>query len=176
MMRGSPFRSFRRLLADRKGVAAIEFALLALPLFMLIFAIIELSLMFFVNSALDASVQKISRMIRTGEVASSGITQAAFKAKICNDLLLSFSCSANLLVKVDVLSNLSSAASANPINASGNLAVTETYNIGKGSDYVLVQAFLPWDAVVNFFTFSSNKLADGRYLLGSSALFRNEPF
>ena len=176
MMRGSPFRSFRRLLADRNGVAAIEFALLALPLFMLIFAIIELSLMFFVNSALDASVQKISRMIRTGEVASSGITQAAFKAKICNDLLLSFSCSANLLVKVDVLSDLSSAASANPINASGNLAVTETYNIGKGSDYVLVQAFLPWDAVVNFFTFSSNKLADGRYLLGSSALFRNEPF
>jgi Flp pilus assembly protein TadG len=176
MIRARPFALFRRFLTDRKGVAAIEFALLALPLFMLIFAIIEISVMFLVNSAMDASVQKISRMIRTGEIASSRVSQADFKAKICNEMLLSFSCSGNLLVKVDILSNLSSATGANPINASGNLAVTETYNIGKGSDYVLVQAFLPWDAVVNFFTFSSNKLADGRYLLGSSVLFRNEPF
>ncbi|MGO7947075.1 pilus assembly protein, partial [Rhizobium ruizarguesonis] len=36
--------------------------------------------------------------------------------------------------------------------------------------------FLPWTAVVNFFSLSSAKLADGRYLLGSSDLFRNEPF
>ncbi|NKF34118.1 pilus assembly protein, partial [Pseudomonas sp. BGM005] len=68
----------RRLLGDRQGVAAIEFAILALPLFIMLFGIIEVSLMFFVNSALDASVHKISRMIRTGEVASSKITLAGF--------------------------------------------------------------------------------------------------
>lgn len=176
MRRAGPFASLGRLLADRKGVAAIEFALLALPLFILIFTIIEVSLMFFVNSALDASVQKISRMIRTGEAASSKISLTSFKAKICNDMLLSFGCSDNLVVKVDVLSDISTVASTDPIDSSGKLAVTETYNIGKGTDYILVQAFLPWNVVVNYFSLSNAKLSDGRYLLGSSALFRNEPF
>ncbi|MEF0941694.1 TadE/TadG family type IV pilus assembly protein [Rhizobium sp. BR 362] len=176
MRQAKPFALLRRLLADRRGVAAIEFAILALPLFMFIFTIIEVSLMFFVDSALDASVQKISRMIRTGEAASSKITLADFKAQICTDMLLAFECSDNLLVKVDVLSDISSVASTDPIDSSGKLAVTETYDIGKGSDYILVQAFLPWTAVVNFFTLSSAELSDGRYLLGSSVLFRNEPF
>ncbi|ARM16410.1 MULTISPECIES: TadE/TadG family type IV pilus assembly protein [Rhizobium] len=166
----------RRLLGDRQGVAAIEFAILALPLFIMLFGIIEVSLMFFVNSALDASVHKISRMIRTGEVASSKITLAGFKAKICDDMLLSFNCSSDLVVKVNVLSDLSSATSTDPIDNSGNLAVTQTFDVGKGSDYILVQTFLPWDTVVNFLTLSSAQLSDGRYLLGSSALFRNEPF
>ncbi|MFS2178586.1 MULTISPECIES: TadE/TadG family type IV pilus assembly protein [Rhizobium] len=176
MMSGKLFTRPRRLLADRKGAAAIEFAILALPLFMMIFAIIEVSLMFFINSALDASVHKISRMVRTGEVASSKITLADFKTRICNDMLFSFGCSDNLLVKVNVLSDLSSATNANPIDKSGNLVVAETFDIGKGSDYILVQAFLPWRTVANFFSLSSAKLSDGRYLLGSSALFRNEPF
>lgn len=175
MRRGKRVALMHRLLGDRKGVAAIEFAILALPLFIMIFGIIEVSLMFFVNSALDASVHKISRMIRTGEIASSKITLADFKARICNDMLLSFSCSSDLLVKVNVL-DLSSAASGDPIDDSGNLTVTETYDIGKGSDYILVQTFLPWTAAVNFFSLSSAKLSDGRYLLGSSVLFRNEPF
>lgn len=170
------FAPFRRLLGDRKGVAAIEFAILALPLFIMIFGIIEVSLMFFVNSALDASVHKISRMIRTGEVASTKVTLAGFKSRICDDMILAFSCSSGLVVKVSVLSDLSSATSADPIDNSGKLTVTETYDIGKGSDYILVQAFLPWGATVNFFSLSSAKLSDGSYLLGSSALFRNEPF
>lgn len=161
---------------NRDGAAAIEFALLALPLFMLIFAIIEVSLMFFVDASLDASVHKISRMIRTGEAASSKMTLAAFKAKICEDMLLSFECSDNLVVKVDVIADISTTAATKAIDASGNLAVTESFAIGKASDYVLVQAFLPWDAVLNLFTLSSAKLADGRYLLGSATLFRNEPF
>ncbi|MBB4568921.1 TadE/TadG family type IV pilus assembly protein [Rhizobium leucaenae] len=176
MRQAKPFALLRRFLADRRGVAAIEFAILALPLFMFIFAIIEVSLMFFIDSALDASVQRISRTIRTGEAASSKITLADFKSQICDDMLLAFECSGNLLVKVDVLSDISTVASTNPIDSSGKLAVTETYNIGKGSDYILVQAFLPWTAVVNFFTLSSAELSDGRYLLGSSVLFRNEPF
>ncbi|ANL44025.1 Flp pilus assembly Tad-like protein (plasmid) [Rhizobium phaseoli] len=176
MKREKKLAPARRLLGDRQGVAAIEFAILALPLFIMLFGIIEVSLMFFVNSALDASVHKISRMIRTGEVASSKITLAGFKAKICDDMLLSFNCSSDLVVKVNVLSDLSSATSTDPIDNSGNLAVTQTFDVGKGSDYILVQTFLPWDTVVNFLTLSSAQLSDGRYLLGSSALFRNEPF
>ena len=74
------------------------------------------------------------------------------------------------------MSNLSAVTSTNAIDSSGNLAITETYATGKASDYMLVQAFLPWSSVVNYFTLSNAKLADGRYLLGATTLFRNEPF
>ncbi|MFK0166342.1 TadE/TadG family type IV pilus assembly protein [Rhizobium sp. NPDC090279] len=163
------------LITDRKGAAAVEFALLILPLSLIIFAIIEVSVMFFAASSLDASVKKISRMIRTGEAASANMTLTDFKAKICADMLLAFSCSDNLLVKVDVISNLSAVTSTAPIDSTGNLTVTETFATGKASDYMLVQAFLPWSSVVNYFTFSNAKLADGRYLLGATVLLRNEP-
>ena len=93
-----------RLFLERKGAAAVEFAILIFPLAMLIFAIIEVSLMFFVASSLDASVKKISRMIRTGEALANSMTLTDFKAKICADMTLLFSCSDNLLVKVDVKS------------------------------------------------------------------------
>ena len=165
-----------RLFLERKGAAAVEFAILIFPLAMLIFAIIEVSPMFFVASSLDASVKKISRMIRTGEALANSMTLTDFKAKICADMTLLFSCSDNLLVKVDVISNLSAVTSTNAIDSSGNLAITETYATGKASDYMLVQAFLPWSSVVNYFTLSNAKLADGRYLLGATTLFRNEPF
>ncbi|NTF45996.1 TadE/TadG family type IV pilus assembly protein [Rhizobium rhizogenes] len=175
MMRPGSLKLLRHLSADRKGAAAVEFALLIFPLSLIIFAIIEVSVMFFAASSLDASVQKISRMIRTGEALSANMTLTDFKAKICADMTLTFSCSDNLLIRVDVISNLSAVTSATPIDSSGNLKVTEAFATGKASDYMLVQAFLPWSSVVNYFTYSSAKLADGRYLLGATVLFRNEP-
>ncbi len=175
MMRPRSLRFLRHLSADRKGAAAVEFALLIFPLSLMIFAIIEVSVMFFAASSLDASVQKISRMIRTGEAVSANMTLTDFKAKICADMTLTFSCSDNLLIRVDVISNLSAVTSVTPIDSTGNLKVTEAFATGKASDYMLVQAFLPWSSVVNYFTYSSAKLADGRYLLGATVLFRNEP-
>ncbi|ENN89732.1 putative transmembrane protein [Rhizobium freirei PRF 81] len=175
MMRPRPTEPLRYLFTDRSGAAAVEFALLILPLSLMIFAIIEVSVMFFAASSLDASVQKMSRMIRTGEAAASNMTLTDFKVKICADMAFTFSCSDNLLIKVDVISNLSAVTSATAIDSAGNLAVTETFATGKASDYMLVQAFLPWSSVVNYFTYSSAKLADGRYLLDATVLFRNEP-
>ncbi|OCJ08501.1 pilus assembly protein TadG [Rhizobium sp. AC27/96] len=175
MMHPRSLKLLRHLSADRKGAAAVEFALLIFPLSLIIFAIIEVSVMFFAASSLDASVQKISRMIRTGEAVSANMTLTDFKAKICADMTLTFSCSDSLLIRVDVISNLSAVTSVTPIDSTGNLKVTETFATGKASDYMLVQAFLPWSSVVNYFTYSSAKLADGRYLLGATVLFRNEP-
>ncbi|SES46974.1 TadE/TadG family type IV pilus assembly protein [Rhizobium sp. NFR03] len=167
--------AFQRFFNDRRGVAAIEFALVALPLFALIFGIIEVSLMFFVDASLDASLKKVSRSIRTGQVAASGAPLVAFKSKICGEMSLLFDCESNLLVRVVVISDLASINSTNPISASGALTVNEVFNPGKTSDYVLVQGFLPWSAV-SLFTLSNARLSDGRYLLGSAVLFRNEPF
>ncbi len=173
-------RHFRKplshLVRDRSGAAAIEFAILSLPLFMLVFGILELAAMFFVDTALDAALHKTARLIRTGQAAEKNTSLADFKAAICEDMVYLLSCESNLLVVANVVSNVSTAAAMMPADSDGNVTITESFDIGYGSDYILVQAFLPWSPVVPLYSLSSQKFVDGSYVLGAAVLFRNEPF
>jgi Flp pilus assembly protein TadG len=160
---------------DRSGSAAIEFAILALPFMVLIFAIIEISVMFFVDSGLDAALHKAVRKVRVGSAKTNAWTVREFKAAVCADLSYSFSCNANLKVRATVITDMASVTRVSGI-AAGSLSVTEDFNIGGSGDYVLVQAFLPWDPVMKLYSFSTARLSDGSYVLGAAELFRNEPF
>lgn len=169
-------RLLRRLLGDTKGVAAVEFALLAVPLFVLIFGILELGAMFFIDTALDSSVHKASRLIRTGRAVNGNMALASFKDEICSDLAYVLKCDEKLLVAVNTVTSATSNGAMKPIGSSGSVSITEGFDIGRGSDYVMVQAFLPWSPIVSLYSLSSHTLADGSYLLGATVLIRNEPF
>jgi len=71
-------RRIRRYLKNKEGTAAIEFAILAIPFFMLLFAVLELAVVFFINSTLNHAVSEAGRQIRTGNFQSCG-TKAKFK-------------------------------------------------------------------------------------------------
>jgi Flp pilus assembly protein TadG len=168
-------RIFRRFIGNRKGSAAIEFAILALPFMVLIFAIVEIALMFFIDSGLDAALHKTVRQVRVGTAKSASWNLATFKSTLCGQLSYSFSCNSNLLVRAVVITNMASVSKTSPI-VDGALSVTEDFNIGGSGDYVLVQAFLPYDPVLKLYTFAGGRLNDGRYVLGAAELFKNEPF
>lgn len=168
-------RLLRRFRKDRKGSAAIEFAILALPFFVVIFAIAEIAVMFFVDSGLDAALHKAVRQVRVG-IAKSGAWDAVkFKQEVCKELSFSFGCGNNLKVRAIVVTNMASVDKISPIT-SGALNVKEEFNLGDSQSYVLVQAFMPWDPVFKLYAVSSARLSDGSYVLGASELIRNEPF
>jgi len=75
----------RQYLKNREGTAAIEFAILAIPFFMLLFAILELAIVFFITSTLNHAVSEAGRQIRTGNFQSCG-TQDTFKQLICGKM------------------------------------------------------------------------------------------
>jgi Flp pilus assembly protein TadG len=166
-------RIFRRFIKNRKGSTAIEFAILALPFMVLIFAIIEIAIMFLVDSGLDAALHNTVRQMRVGN--ASGWNLTTFKSKVCAQLSLSFSCSTNLKVRAIVVSNMSSVNRAVPI-VNGQLSVSESFTVGASGDYILVQAYLTWDPVLRLYTFAGGHLNDGRYVLGAAQLFKNEPY
>lgn len=168
-------RLFRSFIKDRKGSAAIEFAILALPFMVIIFAIIEIAIMFFVDSGLDAALHKTVRQVRVGTAKTGAWTITEFKNSICSELSYSFSCAANLKVRATVITNMSSVSKTSPI-VNGVYNVTENFNIGDSGDYVLVQAFITWDPVLKLYTFAGGRVNDGRYVLGAAELFKNEPF
>ena len=74
-------RRFRR---NRRGSAAVEFALVAPLFFGLLFAIIELSMVFFASQVLETAVQDSARLIQTGQAQSGSYTAAQFKTDVCS--------------------------------------------------------------------------------------------
>jgi Flp pilus assembly protein TadG len=160
---------------DRKGSAAIEFAILALPFFVVIFAIAEIAVMYFVDSGLDAALHKAVRQVRVGVAKNGNWDATKFKQVVCSELSYSFGCSTKLKVRATIVTNMASITKASPISG-GNLNVTEDFNLGDSGSYVLVQAFLPWDPTFKLYTISSAQLSDGSYVLGSAELIKNEPF
>lgn len=83
------------------GATAIEFGLLAVPFFSLIFAIFELAVVFFISSSLNHAVSEAGRQIRIGNFQSCG--KAAFKAQVCDTMVSIGSCENNL--RLDVIKN-----------------------------------------------------------------------
>jgi len=77
-------KHIQRYKRDKEGATAIEFALLAIPFFMLLFAILELAIIFFISSTLSHAVSEAGRQIRTGNFQNCG--QAAFKASVCDNM------------------------------------------------------------------------------------------
>jgi Flp pilus assembly protein TadG len=57
---------FARLRRDRSGSAAVEFAMIAAPFFLLLFAMIEVAAVFFTGTVLENAVLETARQIRTG--------------------------------------------------------------------------------------------------------------
>lgn len=94
-------RRIRRYLKNREGTAAIEFAILAVPFFMLIFAVLELAIVFFINSTLNHAVSEAGRQIRTGNFQACG-TQAKFKQLVCANMAGLGNCEKRL--RIDVVS------------------------------------------------------------------------
>ena len=75
----SALRRFRR---NRRGSAAVEFALVAPIFFGLLFAIMEVALMFFASQVLEKVTQDAARMIMTGQAQNLTYTKQDFK-KLC---------------------------------------------------------------------------------------------
>ncbi len=71
---------------DDDGATAIEFAILGLPFAALLFGIVEISVLFFMDSTVHHALSEVSRKVRTGEFQASGGGAAAFKAAVCAEM------------------------------------------------------------------------------------------
>jgi Flp pilus assembly protein TadG len=85
-------RIFRRWRQAEDGSTAVEFAILATPFFVLLFGILESSLIFFAGQTLESAVDDVGRRIRTGQL-DNRLTEEEFKQEVCAESAILFSCS-----------------------------------------------------------------------------------
>jgi len=166
-------RRFRR---NRKGDAAVQFALVAPMFFALLFAIIETALMFFATQVLETITQDSARMILTGQAQNANYQASDFKTYVCGKIPALFSC-AGLSVDVQSYSSFSSITINSQING-GAFVNNMQYSPGGPGDIVVVRIFYEWPLFVTGLGYNIANLNNSGYkrLLAATAAFQNEPY
>ncbi|MCW2306511.1 TadE/TadG family type IV pilus assembly protein [Rhodobium gokarnense] len=176
----------RRFLANEDGVYAIEFALVSIWFFPLLFMIFEVAFTIFANQLLDNAVSDTARLIRTGQAQQQSFSKAKFKEEVCGQLTAMFDCDNFLHIDVRTFDNFTSANEASsPVEEvtdeegetkreidEGKMA----YDQGGARDIVVVRAYYEWPMISPMSSLIFSDLSNGRRLLASVAAFRNEPF
>jgi Flp pilus assembly protein TadG len=170
--------------AGQRGVAAVEFAMVATPFLMLLFGLFEIMMIFFVQTTLESAVSEESRKIKTGQAnAGTGLTAAQFKAGICTRMAGLADCANRLFVMVENQPTTGSLPS--PMTDPTILAAPPyTPNTAAGS-IVVVRGFYMWPLITPGISSALKNTdntgpngdlgATNRMLVATSA-FRNEPF
>ena len=170
---GSILRRFRR---NHRGSAAVEFALVAPLFFGLLFAIIELALIFFASQVLETVTQDSARVIMTGQAQTSAFTQGQFKNLVCSKVVALFDCTNGISIDVQSYSAFGSVNIADPIDAGKNFVAPNNYLPGGPGDIVVVRIFYQWPLIVTGLGFNAANLSGSKRLLTATAAFQNEPY
>jgi Flp pilus assembly protein TadG len=165
----------RRLARDERGATSIEFAMIALPFFGLLFAIIEVCMVFFAGQILEKATQDASRKILTGQAQVANFSAAQFKQQVCNQLLIIFNCS-DVFIDVKSYPAFSSVNITPPVDGSGNFVNNFTYSPGDQNDIVVVRVMYQWPLYVPTLGFNLSDIGGNKKLLMATATFRNEPY
>ena len=162
----------------QSGAAAVEFALVATPFFLLLFGIIELAFIFLVSSSLENATAEAARTIRTGQMQSGGgATASSFKTAICNNFgWLQSDCTANLSVDVRTYQTFASVTAPQPVTNGTFNAAALTFAPGGPNDIVVVRAYYQWPLIAPMLSQALQQLNGGKALITSTAAFRNEPY
>lgn len=126
------------------GTTAIEFAILALPFFTLLFGIIELAIIFFIQSNVQNAAFEAARQVRTGEFRG---TENQLKNQICRQMNPKATqnsdadvenCRQRMDVKLSPLGNFSSATSFAPNQTAPTGTPPPNVVLANGGDTMLM--------------------------------------
>jgi Flp pilus assembly protein TadG len=167
----------------QQGATAVEFAMVAGPLFLIIMATLELAMVFVVSTMLESALSRAAREIRTGQQqnAAAGqtadVSEAAFVARVCSQMVfLSANCADSLTVDVRSTAGFSDAGAPEPVTDGVFSDSNLTFAPGGPSQIVLVRAFYKWPLFTPFLSQALSKLGDNTALITSADTFRNEPY
>nr|WP_246515322.1 TadE/TadG family type IV pilus assembly protein [Bradyrhizobium diversitatis] len=162
---------------DKRGATAVEFALVAAPFLALIIALIQTFLVFFAQQTLETIVRQSARLVMTGQVQSAQMTQATFKQKVCEQIVILFNCS-GIMIDMQVATSWTSANTGMPtltFDGSGKVTNSWQYDPGDAGDIVVLRVMYVWPVVLGPLGFNLSNLSNGNRLIMSSAAFQNEP-
>ncbi|WP_034853353.1 TadE/TadG family type IV pilus assembly protein [Sinorhizobium sojae] len=189
---------FPRLIGDRKGATAIEFAILALPFFLIVFASIETFVAFAGEQLLANATDTLARKIRTGEITfnqgkSTDMTEAEFRQAFCDEISILMTCSSTevsqpqkLFLDVREITHLTTIPAAVPRVGSSSSSDLDTSGFkfapGDAASFTMLRAYYRWEVITDLVRpYVTNLRPAGTsmprdFLMVATATFRNENY
>ncbi len=168
----------RRKLRGERGATMVEFAIVIVPFFLILFGTLELGFVLWGTYDLENATYDSARGIRTGQMQSGAMSAEDFRTDICSRVSLLPDCNSRLQVDVrsyptmaDMLGN-----PPEPLDGDGHLNGTFTWDTGGPQSIVLVSTFYQWPLLNLSTSLAMSNMADGDRLLRSTVAFRNEPW
>ncbi len=165
----------RGLLRNRDGSAAVEFGLVVLPFCVMIFAILEVALIFTLDSVLENAAISTGRLVRTGQASAQGMTAAQFKTELCSRMsIFSGDCEAKATIDVRVIPQFN-APLPDPLAGEGFNPGGLSYANGNPGDLVLVRVWYRHPLLTTFLSQALSDVGNQTAMLTATTAFRNEP-
>lgn len=169
---------FARFKKDKRGSVAIEFGFLAMPFFLIIFAIIESCYAFTVQQVMTNTTDIVARSIRVNGLSQAAATGTVVRDRICAGISnwVSTGCP-GLEVDIKVYTTYAAVPTViprsadNDVNTSGFAA-----NVGISRDIQHLRVFYRWPYMTDFIGHKLAELPNNKTLLFASATWRNENF
>lgn len=170
-----------RFRKDKRGVAAIEFAMVGVPFFIFIAAILELSLQMTSSFLLDRGTERVARLVLTGQLQNRMVedvkkppTKEEFRQELCDEVSVFLDCD-KLFFDLRTYEEFSKVDLTTPMKDGVVDRSGFQYSLGKGDKISVLRTYYEWP-----FSFQYLKAIAGEeaqtMTLSSIAAFRNEPF
>jgi Flp pilus assembly protein TadG len=173
-------------LKERKAMAAIEFAIIALPLLLILVEIFQSALFVYFAASLGHATQAAARQIMTGSVQDGSLTAAQFQTNLLCPLLPTAMSCGNVIVNLQTFPEASSPGGFYSfVNGAQTAIIMPPLNNaqtsfcpGGSGQYVYLQVIyampllgLVWLPAITT-TFQGQSVA----LVSAAAAFKNEPY
>lgn len=170
----------RRFVRNADGSVVVEFGVLAIPFFLLVFAILESCIAFAAQQVLSNATDDVARQFRTGQIKPADLVKDPFlvRNKICGKLevLVASGCPE---LEVDLKSyDTFKEAAAKRILMAGNDIDTTGFGIDPGlsGSKNQLRVFYRWPVMTDFMRKSMSNIQGGKTLLFATVTWQNEPF
>lgn len=152
--------------------------MIAFPFFFMLFAIMEIGLIFVTDAILENATIETGRLIRTGEAAGSRLTAAQFKTALCGRMsIFSADCSGRAHVDVREITQFRNANPPDPLANGETFQDGDlTYVTGQPGSLMLIRVWYAQPLVTPFLAQALSKLTKGDPMLTATTTFRNEPY
>lgn len=193
------FRLWRKLARSSDGAAAIEFAILAVPYFLIVFAIIETFVAFAAEQLVTNAVNTLGRELRTGQItynlnrSTTDMDVTKFRRAFCEEVNIMIQCSEEEIATpnklyIDARTFTSFAAIPKTIPRKSTAAYSDIdptsfkFTPGGPSSINMLRAYYRWQVITDLVRpfITTIRPADGSmpsdFLIVATTAFQNENY
>jgi len=164
----------RRFWREKSAATAVEFAILAFPFLLLLFAILESCVAFAAQELLTNATDDVARQFRTGQLRGGVVNEQIVRDLLCDRMSVLFPSDCPGL-RVD-LQSFQTFEEAAEVFEGPVLPSTYLFDPGDAGDKNVLRVFYFWPVFTNIMHESMANLPGGKMLLFATQTWQNEPF